>query len=87
MIADVAYLALGMLAGIVHFGLLRWNTRLYVRPYGLAQALGVQVLRLALLTGLLTAVALHGALPLLLAALGLLIGRHGVVRYLAGAPS
>ncbi len=87
MIAHAAYFAIGMLAGVVHFGMLRWNTRLYVRPYGPGRAVGMQAVRLAALTGLLTAVALQGPLPLLLATLGLLIARPIVLRYFARTAS
>jgi hypothetical protein len=46
----------------------------------------LQVLRLAVLGMVLALIARHGALPLLLAALGVLIARSLVMRMMAPAP-
>jgi hypothetical protein len=71
---DAGCLALGIAAGLVHFRLLRWNTHLFITG-GALRAFGVQALRLAALAGVLVLVALHGALPLVLTALGVMIAR------------
>ena len=76
------WLFAGLAAGSAHFVLLHWNTRLYVSG-GLAEAIGVQVLRLAAIAILLGFAALHGALPLLLAALGVFIARSVMLRALS----
>jgi len=72
--------AIGFVAGALHFVLLRWNTALYVRGGALVPAIGVQGLRLAVTAAVLFAVALHGALALLLAAGGVLLARMVVLR-------
>jgi len=84
MTTAAAFLALGFAAGTLFFVLLRWNTALYMRGGGLALAVAIQLGRLAAVAGLLALVALHGALPLLLTAVGLLIARPIVLRVLAG---
>ena len=71
----------GMLLGFAHFGSLWWNTRLYTGGSGI-RALAMQVLRLILLAGVLTGLAHLGALPLLAAALGLLVARSLILRRL-----
>lgn len=72
-------LAVGALLGLVHFGALWWNTRLYTQG-GAALALAVQLGRFALLGLVLAGLAKLGALPLLAGALGLLLVRPLVVR-------
>jgi len=86
MITGAAYLLAGLLTGVAFFALLRWNTGLYLRAGGLGVAVAVQVLRLAAVGFVLTLAARHGALPLLLAALGLLIARPIVTRRMAPTP-
>ncbi len=71
---DAGCFALGIAAGLLHFHLLRWNTRLFITG-GALQAFAVQALRLAALAGVLLAAAWLGALPLVLAALGVMIAR------------
>jgi len=71
---DAGCFALGIAAGLVHFHLLRWNTRLFITG-GVLRAIGVQALRLAALAGVLLLAAWQGALPLLLTALGVMIAR------------
>ena len=80
-LADVGFVVIGLVAGTLHFMLLRWNTALYVRNGGLVPAIGVQGLRLAVTATVLFAVALHGALALLLAAGGVLLARLAVLRF------
>ncbi len=69
----------GLATGAAHFALLRWNTRLYLTG-GLMQAVGVQLLRLAAVALLLCLAAWNGALPVLLAAFGVMVARFVVVR-------
>ncbi len=81
MIADAGSLAGGLVAGTLYFALLRWNTMLYARAGRIWVAIAMHVSRLGTLAGVLTLIALHGALPLLLTALGLLIARPVVMRW------
>lgn len=82
MIFDAGFLALGLLAGAVHFSLLRWNTEFYARPGRVGIGAALQVARMAVLAGVLVLAARQGALPLLLVALGVLIARPVVVRWM-----
>jgi len=79
MIADTGFFALGLLIGTLHFSLLRWNTALYARPGPIWLGAGLQLARMATLGGVLTLAALHGALPLLLVAIGVLVARPVVM--------
>lgn len=72
----------GMILGVVHFGALWWNTRLYTEGGSTALALALQLGRFVVLAVVLAGIALLGALPLLTAALGLLLARRLVVRRL-----
>jgi F1F0 ATPase subunit 2 len=74
------YLALGFAAGTLFFALLHWNTRLYMRGGSVAFAVALQGVRVVSVGGVLVLIALLGALPLLLTALGLLIARAVVLR-------
>lgn len=80
------WLFAGLAGGSAHFALLRWNTSLYIRAGGVPLALGVQVLRLATVSLLLAFAAWHGALPLLLAALGIMIARPLLLRRMQATP-
>jgi hypothetical protein len=80
---DAGFFALGIVAGLVHFHLLRWNTHLFITG-GALRAFGVQALRLAALAGVLVLAAWHGALPLLLTALGVMIARCIVTSSMRG---
>ena len=80
----VFFLAFGFTAGALFFALLRWNTWLYMRGGSLALPIALQAVRVAAVGGLLVLTALHGALPLLLTALGLLIARPVVLRCMTG---
>jgi F1F0 ATPase subunit 2 len=86
MIAEAAWFAAGLAAGTLHFALLRWNAALYAGAGHIGGAVALQVLRLAVLGGVLAVIALHGALPLLLAALGVLVARPVVLRLMAPVP-
>lgn len=83
MITDAGFLAVGIVAGLLHFTLLRWNVALYARAGRVRSAAVLQALRLGALAGLFAMAALHGALPLLLTALGLLIARPFVMHWMA----
>jgi F1F0 ATPase subunit 2 len=86
MIANVASFAAGLAAGTLHFALLRWNASLYGRSGYIAGAAALQLLRLAVLTLVLALIAMQGTLPLLLAALGVLIARPLVMWMMAPTP-
>lgn len=83
MIADAGFIAAGAVAGLVFFGLLRWNTTLYLSGERVGMGAAVHVVRLGALAALLVLTATCGALPLLLTALGLLIMRPLVMRWMA----
>lgn len=85
MITDVGFFAAGLAAGTVYFTLLRWNTMLYVGVGRLWTAAAAQIARFLALAGLFTIAALHGGLPLLLTALGVLVARPCVIRWQAPA--
>lgn len=70
----------GVLLGLLHFSLLRWNTELYLRAR--LWALGLQLLRLAAVLAALVLLARGGAWPLLLTLGGFTIGRTLVLRRL-----
>ena len=74
------WLFAGLAGGVSHFALLRWNTSFYVRAGALTYAIGLQLLRLIATALLLGLAARHGALPLLLTALGVLLARPVVLR-------
>jgi hypothetical protein len=77
------FLSLGLAAGALFFALLRWNTSLYMHGGSVATAVCVQIVRVAAMGLLLFMTASHGALPLLSTALGLLIARPFVLRFMA----
>jgi F1-F0 ATPase (N-ATPase) AtpR subunit len=83
-LAGAIYPSLGFMAGTLFFALLRRNAWLYMRGGSLAFAVALQGVRFAAVCLLLVLTALHGALPLLLTALGLLIARPVVLRCTAG---
>ena len=70
--------------GWLFFALLRWNTSLYCAAAVGFAAMAIQGSRFAAVGGLFALIALHGALPLLVTALGLLIARPIVQRCLIG---
>ncbi len=84
MLDAAIFLAFGFAVGMVFFALLRWNTSLYLCGRSLAFAIALQGVRFAAVGGLFALTALHGALPLLLTALGLLIAGPIVQRCLMG---
>lgn len=80
------WLLLGVAGGGAHFALLRWNATLYVAGGSLAQAVATQALRMAATAAMLAFAAWHGALPLLAAAVGVLLARLLVLRVMAVTP-
>ena len=87
LLALAAYLLVGVLLGLVYFSALWWNVQLMGRRGRKAAAIGLMLGRLALMIGLLGLASRDGALPLLLMALGVLIGRAIVMRRLRRAPA
>ena len=70
----------GLVLGFGYFRSLRFNADLFVRRAPLWQSLGLQLLRLALVTAAMAAISLLGTAPLLAAFAGLMVGRHIVLR-------
>jgi hypothetical protein len=85
MMRDVAFLGTGLVAGALYFALLRWNTTLYARIGPVWAGVALQVFRVSTLAGLLVMAAPQGALPLLLTALGLLIARPFIMRWMVAS--
>jgi len=76
-----AWFAVGAVIGAFHFVTLRWNVSMFAARQSLLLPLGVQLVRFALMAVLLAVVARYfGALPLLVAAFGILATRTIVVR-------
>lgn len=77
-----AWLAGGAAVGLVYFRMVRQSADLLLsgRRGGPLLGLALALLRLACVGGALFVAAMQGAGPLLAAALGLLIGRFGVMR-------
>jgi hypothetical protein len=82
MMLDAAFIAFGLLVGALHFSLLRWNTTFYARPGAVGLGAALQLARIGALGGVLVLAARQGALPLLLVALGVLIARPVVMRWM-----
>lgn len=75
------WLLAGALLGSLYFLTLRWNVRILVSGRALLP-FGLQLLRFAVVAAALTIVARSfGALPLLAAALGLLLARTLILRW------
>ncbi len=72
-------LAVGALMGLVHFGLLGWNTRLFVTGPVLGAA-GLQIARLAFVGIVFFGLAKIGAGALIAGLVGLLAARRGALR-------
>lgn len=75
-----AGLTAGFLLGLAHFRTLAKVTDLYLSGGSPARAIGFQLARFALLGGVLFALAMGGALPLLAGALGLVVARNVVLK-------
>jgi len=76
----VAYLAAGIVLGVLYFRSLWWNACRFTGGGRAATTVAQMIGRFALLGGLLTLASLEGALPLLVMALGVLIARSAVMR-------
>jgi F1F0 ATPase subunit 2 len=77
-----AWLAAGALIGACHFLTLRWNVRMFAARQLLLLTLAIQLVRFAVIAGVLAVIASHvGALPLLAATIGILSTRMAVVRF------
>jgi F1F0 ATPase subunit 2 len=77
------YFAAGILLGLLYFGGLWWNARLFAAGGHATTSILLLAGRVALLGGLLTLASLQGAGPLLAMALGVLIARALAMRRLA----
>lgn len=77
---NILSFAVGIIAGILYFGGLRWNVRLFTEGGSVRTMILVMAGRFALLGGLLTLASLQGAMPLLTMALGVLVARFAVMR-------
>jgi len=75
------WLGSGMLVGTFHFLTLRWTVKTFVAARSLLLALGLQLTRFVLMVALLaTVVNFLGALPLVMATMGILIMRTIIIR-------
>jgi F1F0 ATPase subunit 2 len=80
-----AWLAFGLLVGAFYFLTLRWTVRMFAAARPLLLLLGLQLIRFGLIAAILAAITWSfGALPLLMATMGILIMRTIIVRL--GAP-
>jgi F1F0 ATPase subunit 2 len=72
-------LLVGMLAGLIHFTMLRWNVRLLTAG-ATGKAIALQLARLGALGAIFFLLARMAPWPLLGGAAGLLLARHAVLR-------
>ena len=79
------YLAVGFSLGLLYFGSLWWNARLFSGSGRLRTVLAMAAARFALLGGALALASLEGAGPLLATALGVLGARAVVLRRVRGS--
>jgi F1F0 ATPase subunit 2 len=76
-----AWLATGGLIGVCHYMTLRWNVQMLATGSSVPAAVAIQLIRLAIMAGLLAIITRHyGAPPLLVAALGVVASRAAVLR-------
>jgi|GEM_PF-5582491 len=76
------WLAVGMLFGALCFLTLQWNVQTFVGRQSLPLAFVIQLVRFAVIAGGLVIISKQfGALPLLLAAAGILVARTAIVRF------
>jgi F1F0 ATPase subunit 2 len=80
-LAPAIHLAVGTALGVLHFRALWWNVRRLGGNGRVATTIALMIGRFVLLGGLLALASLEGALPLLMMALGVLIGRAIVMRH------
>jgi F1F0 ATPase subunit 2 len=77
-------LFVGMLAGLVHFTMLRWNVQLLTTGSP-SKAIALQLARLGAMAAIFFVLARTGPWALLCGAGGLLLARHAVLRRIRGA--
>lgn len=77
-------LFVGVLAGLVHFTMLRWNVRL-VTAGSSAKAIALQFARVGALGAIFFVLARTGPWALLSGTAGLLVARHAVLRRIRSA--
>ena len=76
------WLTIGAAIGAFHFLTLRWNVRAFAGGQLLVLTFAAQLVRFALIAVVLGVIASHfGALPLLIAAAGILAARPAIVRF------
>jgi F1F0 ATPase subunit 2 len=76
-----AWLAIGALIGAFYYVTLRWNAEMLVIGPSVLVALAIQLTRCAVLASVLAIITrYYGALPLLIAMLGILASRTAVLR-------
>lgn len=81
-----AWFAIGALIGAFHYVTLRWNAQMLAIGSSVLVALAIQLIRFAVIAGVLAVITrYYGALPLLVATLGVLVSRAAVLR-LGGQP-
>ena len=77
-----AWLGIGTLIGAFHFLTLRWNVRNFEFGRSILLAFAIQLVRFALIAVVLGVIASQfGALPLLIAAAGILAARLAIMRF------
>jgi F1F0 ATPase subunit 2 len=76
-----AWLAIGGMIGACHYMTLRWNVQMLATGSSVPAALAIQLIRLAIMAGVLAIITRHyGAPPLLVAALGVVASRAAALR-------
>jgi F1F0 ATPase subunit 2 len=77
------WFAAGVLIGMFHFSTLRWNVTILTSAQArLPAAFALQFGRMALLAGMLATIAVRfGALPLVMAAAGIVVARSAAIRF------
>lgn len=75
------WLAIGTLIGAFHYLTLRWNAQVLIVGRSMLLAPAIQLARFAVIAGVLAVITRnYGALPLLVATLGILASRTAVLR-------
>jgi F1F0 ATPase subunit 2 len=77
---NVVSFAAGIVTGMLYFGGLWWNARLFTGGGSTRTMILVMIGRFTLMGGLLTMASLQGAMPLLTMALGVFVARFFVMR-------
>jgi F1F0 ATPase subunit 2 len=82
-----AYVAGGIVLGLIYFRTLWWTSRRFALGGRAPSTVIVTLARFMLLAGLLALASREGAMPLLMLALGVFVGRFGVMRNIREATS